>query len=282
MKLLQTVLATLAIITTLVACSLSYTLLSSSQHGGGSAAGHGPSTWLRQAHIQSPTEIIKMIAEDNKKVSALGHKSAELMERLETLERAREAEAASEEETPEARHADSTPTESRHGAKRGKLVCNGEDTPSEVIYWREVPGDLEYEAPTTPHHADHDKKYLTFEYDLGGWNNVRMGVECIVVVAHAMGRTLVAPPAQNLYLLGQPQDLGNGKKLHRKLGFADFFALETLEKQAGLHTATMAEFLAKQLVEASPEKRPPENRTDLWGQDLWKYLKHVADAQPKW
>jgi hypothetical protein len=269
MKLLQTVLAVLAVITTLVACALSYTLFSKQGGGGAAGGGHGPGTWLRQAHLLGPSSSPAELAEDNKKVSALGAKSSELLDRLDRLERAREQqqEASHEEEETSSSESGSF----RHGAKRGKLVCNGEDTPSEVIYWREVPGDLEYEAPTTPHHADHDKKYLTFEYDLGGWNNVRMGVECIVVVAHAMGRTLIAPPAQNLYLLGQPQDLGNGKKLHRKLGFADFFALETLEKQAGLHTATMSEFLAKQLVEASPEKRPPMNRTDLWGQELWKY-----------
>ena len=37
----------------------------------------------------------------------------------------------------------------------------------------------------------------------GGWNNVRMGLECMIVVAHAFGRTLVVPPQQHLYLLGE-------------------------------------------------------------------------------
>ena len=40
-------------------------------------------------------------------------------------------------------------------------------------------------------------------YDQGGWNNVRMSLECLIVVAHAMGRTLVIPPQQHLYLLGK-------------------------------------------------------------------------------
>lgn len=31
------------------------------------------------------------------------------------------------------------------GEKRGKLTCNGKTLKSEVIYWKEVPGDLEYE-----------------------------------------------------------------------------------------------------------------------------------------
>ena len=35
-----------------------------------------------------------------------------------------------------------------------------------------------------------------------GRNNIRMGVECVIVMAHAMGRTLVIPPQDHLYLLG--------------------------------------------------------------------------------
>ena len=81
---------------------------------------------------------------------------------------------------------------------------------------------MQYESPITPHHAELDQKYLTFEYDAGGWNNVRMGVECVVVFAHATGRTLVAPPAQNLYLLGAP----NPHSQKRKLGFNDFFVTD--------------------------------------------------------
>jgi hypothetical protein len=30
-----------------------------------------------------------------------------------------------------------------------------------------------------------------------------MSLECVIVIAHAMGRTLVVPPQQHLYLLGQ-------------------------------------------------------------------------------
>jgi hypothetical protein len=86
--------------------------------------------------------------------------------------------------------------------QRGDLICNGKPTDSEIIYWKKVPGDKQYESPITPHHGEHHDRYLTFEYDGGGWNNVRMGLECVIVLAHAMGRTLVIPPAQHLYLLG--------------------------------------------------------------------------------
>ena len=74
------------------------------------------------------------------------------------------------------------------GEKLGQLKCNGQYTDSEVIYWREVPGDSEYESPITPHHGVHHDRYMTFEYDHGGWNNMRMSIECLIVVAHAMGK----------------------------------------------------------------------------------------------
>jgi DNA-binding transcriptional MerR regulator len=78
----------------------------------------------------------------------------------------------------------------KHGTK-GILMCNGVQTDSEVIYWRNVPGDSTYESPITPHHGEHHDTYITFRYDMGGWNNIRMGIEIMVVTAHAMGRTLV-------------------------------------------------------------------------------------------
>ena len=53
--------------------------------------------------------------------------------------------------------------------RRGELFCQGVKVDSEVIYWRVVPGDLDFESPITPHHDEHHEKYLTFEYDHGGW-----------------------------------------------------------------------------------------------------------------
>ena len=59
--------------------------------------------------------------------------------------------------------------------KRGLLKCGGKYVDSEVIYWKIVPGDNTYESPITPHHDLHHDRYLTYEYDEGGWNNIRMG-----------------------------------------------------------------------------------------------------------
>jgi len=46
-----------------------------------------------------------------------------------------------------------------------------------------------------------DGKYITFEYDIGGWNNIRMALEIVFIFAYITGRTVVLPPAMHLYLL---------------------------------------------------------------------------------
>jgi hypothetical protein len=54
-----------------------------------------------------------------------------------------------------------------------------------------------------------------------------MGVECLIVVAHAMGRTLVVPPPQHLYLLGRTHKQ-DGKKPKDEMGFEDFYDMDLL------------------------------------------------------
>ena len=43
----------------------------------------------------------------------------------------------------------------------------------------------------------------------GGWNNVRMAMETVLVAAHAMGRTLVLPPEHDMYLLSNVRNTHN-------------------------------------------------------------------------
>jgi hypothetical protein len=51
---------------------------------------------------------------------------------------------------------------------------------------------------------DTETRYLSFETDLGGWNNIRLQLEILFVLAHATGRVLLIPAPQVLYLLDTP------------------------------------------------------------------------------
>ena len=47
---------------------------------------------------------------------------------------------------------------------------------------------------------------MTFEPDEGGFNNMRMAMETVLVFAAATGRTLVMPPRQRFYLLARAHE----------------------------------------------------------------------------
>lgn len=169
------------------------------------------------------------------------------------------------------------------GEKRGQLICNGKEIDSEVIYWKIVPGDNTFESPITPHHNNHHDRYLTFEYDQGGWNNIRMGMEVFIVCAHAMGRMLVLPPQQNLYLLGSKHKGKEDSKAHSEMGFEDFYDFSLLKQNHGLHVMSMKEFLEKEAITGNLHgKYPPNNTTEIYGPRLWNYIQHVADITPQW
>lgn len=158
--------------------------------------------------------------------------------------------------------------------KRGLLQCNGSYVDSEVIYWRIVPGDITYESPITPHHGEHHDRYLSFTYDAGGWNNIRMGLECMIVMAHAMGRTLIVPPQDHLYLLtAQHKDHPLAADSHDEMQFEDFFDLDLLKSHQGFHMMSMQEFLLKEGCSGGLHGvLPPKNDSALWGAALWAYL----------
>lgn len=171
----------------------------------------------------------------------------------------------------------------RFGGSKGKLVCNGHEVDSEVIYWRIVPGDASFESSISPHHGQHTDRYLTFEYDQGGWNNIRMGMESLLVVAHAMGRTLVVPPPQHLYLLGKVHKDTHDTQEHDEMGFEDFFSIDLLRSHRGFHVLHMEDFLSKEAVTGGLHGAlPPKNSSKIWGEPLWQYLNKVADGKPEW
>lgn len=91
----------------------------------------------------------------------------------------------------------------------GGLSCSAYGGPDdeiatkEMVYWSDIKSDAQYISPFKKHNdvKGGETQYMTFEPDGGGWNNIRMAMETVVVMAHAMGRTLVLPPAQGMYLL---------------------------------------------------------------------------------
>jgi GDP-fucose protein O-fucosyltransferase len=143
----------------------------------------------------------------------------------------------------------------------------------EMVYWKDTPRDAHFQSayanygPTT--------KYITFEPDEAGWNNQRMVVEAMVVLALAMGRTLVIPP-------------------RARWDYQDLFPLAAIatESRESLNMITMKEFLERQaltgqLIDPTTgqvEFPPENNRTDwngdlrfIWnGNVLWPYMRRVS------
>lgn len=139
--------------------------------------------------------------------------------------------------------------------------------------------------------------------DVGGFNNIRMQMELVLVFAYATGRTLVLPPDQPMYLL----DKGKGhQKAHN---FADFFPFDLIQKR--MSVITMEEFMAREAVTGRLHRQsvdgttissdsstavksgagavmyPPGNKTVFLGTNkeernqMWYYLRNVSSC-PAW
>jgi hypothetical protein len=122
----------------------------------------------------------------------------------------------------------------------------------------------------------------------GGFNNARMSMETIVVTAHAMGRTLVLPPSQGVYLLRKDRDK---QRVH--FSFEDFYHMEQIGyEHAGLEIISMEEFLRTEAMAGHLRNRttgavayPPNNRTNWDGEEpkpLKEYLREVALTPLDW
>lgn len=160
----------------------------------------------------------------------------------------------------------------------------------EMVYWQEIRSDSFYVSPFGRLNAAYTKetsrpRYLTFEPDGGGWNNIRMSMESVIGMAVAMGRTLVMPPQKKMYLLGQSQ---KGQQHH--FSFADFFPIEEMARDnAAFSVISMEEYLTREGLggklanhETGRVEFPPGNRTNWDGisQDdydlLRGYLRNVS------
>ena len=150
--------------------------------------------------------------------------------------------AAEDSDLPLARGSSGLPmssTPALNGAKHGSISCQsdfGDFKLDKIAYWNEPgPYDTEFVSPFAPKDTQLSRRYITFEPDKGGWNNIRMSMEIIFVFAAVTGRTLVLPPDTPFYLLKETK--GKGSKHH---GFADFVDIGKLQ---GVDMVTMKEFL---------------------------------------
>lgn len=159
------------------------------------------------------------------------------------------------------------------------LNCEAYGGPSnkdaeEMVYWEDIPKDALH---MSPFHAEHPQnnnnnnkqsitQFLTFEPDAGGWNNIRMAMETVFTLAFAMGRTLVLPPHQGMYLIDK-----GGEKQKNKFSFDHFFHTESISNEhVGLNIITTTEFLEQcaegKIIDADGKPiHPPQGRTDWDG-----------------
>jgi len=195
-----------------------------------------------------------------------------------------------DEEEEEEENAEEEPEEigEQHEVVAG-LSCKDHGGPadeiaSEMIFWSDIQSDSNYKSPFYD-----EEKYITFEPDHGGWNNIRMAMETILVLAHAMGRTLVLPPDKGMYLLGKKHE-----KHKNVFSFNDFFHLDSIAMEhEGLNIITMEEFLVKKgitgqlkSVSSGEVLKPPNSKTKWDGAgnqgQLFSYLEKVGKFPPGW
>lgn len=87
-------------------------------------------------------------------------------------------------------------------------------------------------------------QYLTFWSDCGGFNNIRMGFEYMIIVGYLTGRTVVLPPVEGWYLIdwGKRARM-NSRDSRGKSGYPEFFDFDHLSME--VHTISTEEFIEK-------------------------------------
>lgn len=116
-----------------------------------------------------------------------------------------------------------------------------------------------------------NQKFVVFQPDLGGWNNIRMALEVVILFAKVTGRILVFPPQAVLYLLIKNRKWGDNKST-----MEDYFDFDRLRAGNSLDTMGMKEFLTS-VAQSGLLKLPlPGNNVDLVKKPLWDYLEKAS------
>jgi len=93
------------------------------------------------------------------------------------------------------------------------------------------------------HTTGNISKFLLFDFDEGGLNNIRLGWEVAGVIALYTGRTLVLPPPKQLYLIDYGPEYFHPAQENSKSKMEDFIDIAQLK--AGLPALTFSEFRAQ-------------------------------------
>jgi GDP-fucose protein O-fucosyltransferase len=159
------------------------------------------------------------------------------------------------------------------------------------VYWNDPQGtrDLQFVSPfVESSELPQATRYFTFEPDPGGWNNVRMSMESIFVMASAMGRTLVLPPKAPFYLFGI------GKENARS--FASFYDISKEAFQNKVKVITMTDFFEQEARDGgllsflSQEERVElksvaetciyKDNSPIYCDNLYKHLRKIGYQPP--
>ena len=125
----------------------------------------------------------------------------------------------------------------------------------------------------------HSGQYMTFWNDCGGFNNIRMAFEFMLIVGYLTKRTVVIPPAEGWYLIdGGPRARMDSGDYNGKSGYPDFFDFDHLE----LEVATMS---TEQFVSEMKDTLGIDNKFAVDGyfeggmREWRKYLNKLADER---
>ena len=126
-----------------------------------------------------------------------------------------------------------------------------------------------------------DRKYVVFQPDLGGWNNIRMSLEVTIVFALITGRILVLPPPSILYLLSP-----NKKRLiDNKTGVEDYIDFKRITMGRGVETMSMDEFIKEAAIPGKLLKEYPFIKdietASIRPKELYAYLEQACYSR-KW
>ena len=117
-----------------------------------------------------------------------------------------------------------------------------------------------------------ERRYVVFEPDRGGWNNIRMAAETAMIFAHASGRILVLPPEARWYLLdSNKKDEQNGSD------FEDFFDLRKISET--LDIIEMERFIDEVAIPGLLNATYPGKKPDspLYGMSAKKFVEGGKD-----